>query len=248
MVSLIEETERAKKQRSGMKLRGGINFFENGLTTNVRAMHLQSEMLGIINGNITGFDKVGYQRKDVVVSSFAEYIGTHALSTAVDDEVGRIAVTENPLDLALGNKGYFQYQSTDGVKLTRDGRFKLDKDGYLLTLENANVLANDGTKIKLPVIPENLSEIKINRNGDVKVLNKVTGHLDNVATLSVVTDKGLAVIEPNVKQGYNEYSNISLNTEILQIVPVKRNFEANRQMFILQNNNLSKAISELGRS
>ena len=58
-----------------MKLRGGINFFENGLTTNVRAMHLQSEMLGIINGNITGFDKVGFQRKDVVVSSFAEYIG-----------------------------------------------------------------------------------------------------------------------------------------------------------------------------
>ena len=55
-----------------MKLRGGINFFENGLTTNVRAMHLQSEMLGIINGNITGFDKVGFQRKDVVVSSFAE--------------------------------------------------------------------------------------------------------------------------------------------------------------------------------
>ena len=53
-------------------------------------MHLQSEMLGIINGNITGFDKVGFQRKDVVVSSFAEYIGAHALSTAVDDEVGRI--------------------------------------------------------------------------------------------------------------------------------------------------------------
>ena len=82
-----------------MKLRGGINFFENGLTTNVRAMHLQSEMLGIINGNITGFDKVGFQRKDVVVSSFAEYIGAHALSTAVDDEVGRIAVSYTHLTL-----------------------------------------------------------------------------------------------------------------------------------------------------
>ena len=69
-----------------------------------------------------------------------------------------------------------------------------------------------------------------------------------VATLSVVTDKGLAVLEPNVKQGYNEYSNVSMNTEILQIIPIKRNFEANRQMFIMQNNNLSKAISQLGNS
>ena len=225
-----------------MKLRGGINFFENGLTTNVRAMHLQSEMLGIINGNITGFDKVGFQRKDVVVSSFAEYIGAHALSTAVDDEVGRIATTQNPLDLALGAKGYFQYSGVDGVKLTRDGRFKLDKDGYLLTL------ANDGTKIRFPVIPEKLEDIKVTRNGEIQVLNQETGHLDHVATLSVVTDKGLAVLEPNVKQGYNEYSNVSMNTEILQIIPIKRNFEANRQMFIMQNNNLSKAISQLGNS
>lgn len=231
-----------------MKLRGGINFFENGLTTNVRAMHLQSEMLGIINGNIIGFDKVGFQRKDVVVSSFAEYIGAHALSTAVDDEVGRIATTQNPLDLALGAKGYFQYSGVDGVKLTRDGRFKLDKDGYLLTLENANVLANDGTKIRFPVIPEKLEDIKVTRNGEIQVLNQETGHLDHVATLSVVTDKGLAVLEPNVKQGYNEYSNVSMNTEILQIIPIKRNFEANRQMFIMQNNNLSKAISQLGNS
>lgn len=231
-----------------MKIRGGIDFFENGMTTNVRAMHLQSEMLGVINGNITGFDKVGYQRKDVVVSSFAEYIGTHALSTAVDDQVGRIAVTENPLDLALGNKGYFQYLGPEGVKLTRDGRFKLDKDGYLLTLDNDHVLANDGTQIRLPVLPEKLEDLKINRNGDVKVFNKKTGQLDNVATISVVTDKGLAVLEPNVKQGYNEYSNVSMNSEVLQIVPIKRNFEANRLMFILQNNNLSKAISELGKA
>ena len=142
-----------------MKLRGQINFFENGLTTSIRAMHLQTEMLGIINENYNSFDKVGYQRKDPVVSSFAEYIGTHALSTAVDDSIGRIGHSINPLDIAIANKGYFQYQSPDGIKLTRDGRFKLDKDGNLLTLENFNVLANDGTPIKLPIVPEKLKKL-----------------------------------------------------------------------------------------
>ncbi len=231
-----------------MKLRGEINFFENGLTTSIRAMHLQTEMLGIINENYNSFDKVGYQRKDPVVSSFAEYIGTHALSTAVDDSIGRIGHSNNPLDLAIGAKGYFQYQSPDGIKLTRDGRFKLDKDGNLLTLENAHVLANDGTPIKLPVVPEKLEDVKIYKNGDVKVFNKATNKLEYAGTLSVVTNQGVAVLDPNIKQGYNEYSNVSLNSEILQIIPVKRNFEANRQLFVMQNNNLSKAIQSLSSS
>ncbi len=231
-----------------MKLRGEINFFENGLTTSIRAMHLQTEMLGIINENYNSFDKVGYQRKDPVVSSFAEYIGTHALSTAVDDSIGRIGHSNNPLDLAIGAKGYFQYQSPDGIKLTRDGRFKLDKDGNLLTLENASVLANDGTPIKLPVVPEKLEDVKVYKNGDVKVFNKATNKLEYAGTLSVVTNQGVAVLDPNIKQGYNEYSNVSLNSEILQIIPVKRNFEANRQLFVMQNNNLSKAIQSLSSS
>lgn len=228
-----------------MKLRGQINFFENGLTTSIRAMHLQTELFGIINENYNSFDKVGYQRKDPVVSSFAEYIGTHALSSAVDDSVGRIGHSVNPLDIAIANKGYFQYQSPDGIKMTRDGRFKLDKDGNLLTLENFSVLANDGTPIKLPVVPEKLEDVKVFKNGDVKVFNKATNRLEYAGTLSVVTNQGAAVLDPNIKQGYNEYSNVSLNSEILQIIPVKRNFEANRQMFVIQNNNLSKAIQSL---
>ena len=129
--------------------------------------------------------------------------------------------------------------------MTRDGRFKLDKDGNLLTLENFSVLGNDGTPIKLPVVPEKLEDVKVYKNGDVKVFNKATNKLEYAGTLSVVTNQGVAVLDPNIKQGYNEYSNVSLNNEILQIIPVKRNFEANRQLFVMQNNNLSKAIQSL---
>lgn len=231
-----------------MKLNGGVNFFENGLTTSIRAMHLQTELFGIIHENYNSFDKVGYQRKEPVVSSFAEYIGIHALSKATDDSIGRIGHSLNPLDVAIANKGYFQYHSPDGIKLTRDGRFKLDKDGNLLTLENYNVLANDGTPIKLPFVPEKLEEVKIDRNGNVRVFNKETKKFDFAGTLSVVTNQGVAVLDPNIKQGFNEYSNVSMHSEIMQVIPVKRNFEANRQMFVMQNNNLSKAIQALSSS
>ena len=64
--------------------------------------------------------------------------------------------------------------------------------------------------------------------------------------LGIVDTNGMAVLNPEVKQGYNEYSNVSIQNEFLQVKPVVRNFEANRQMFILHSTNLQKVISQLG--
>lgn len=229
-----------------MIINGGIRYCEKGLTTSLRAMHVQSELIGMYNENVTGFDKIGYQRKDPVVSSFTEYIGVHGLSQTVDDKVGRIAMSDNPLDLALAKQGYFQTQSADGIKLTRDGRFKIDKEGNLLTLDDANVLSSAGVPIKLHVVPEKIEDIKVNSNGLVSVFNKNTNKLENVAFLGIVDANGVVVMDPQVKQGYNEYSNVSLQNEFISMMPIIRNFEANRQIFMIQNQNLQKVISQLG--
>lgn len=231
-----------------MKINGGIRYCEKGLTASLRAMHVQSELIGMYNENVTGFDKIGYQRKEAVVSSFAEYLGVHALSTTRDDKVGRIAVSSNPLDIALANKGYFQTESKDGIKLTRDGRFKIGKDGTLLTLEDAKVLSSAGTPIQLPFIPQDLKQIKIDKSGKISMFNPKTNKVMNVGQIGVVDTNGILVMDPNVKQGYNEYSNVSLQQEFITMMPIIKNFDANRQMFMLQNANLGKAISQLSSS
>ena len=46
-----------------MQINSGIRYNDNGLTTSIRAMHLDSVLIGISNENVGGFDKVGYQRK-----------------------------------------------------------------------------------------------------------------------------------------------------------------------------------------
>ena len=229
-----------------MKLNGGIRFCEKGLTVSLRAMHVQSELIGMYNENVNGFDKIGYQRKDPVVSSFTEFLGVHGLSQATDDKVGRIAMSDNPLDVAIAEKGYFQIQTPDGIKLTRDGRFKLDKEGNLLTIFDEKVLSNAGVPIQLHIVPEKLNDVKINDKGLVSVFNKDTNKLEKVAYISVVDANGAVVMEPHVKQGFNEYSNVSLQNEFISMMPVIRNFEANRQIFMIQNQNLSKTISQLG--
>lgn len=229
-----------------MKLNAGIKYIENGLKTSLKAMQVQSALINISNDNIAGFDKVGYQRKEAVVSSFVEYLGTDGVSTTADDTVGRITNSGNPLDLALATKGYFQTQSKDGVKLTRDGRFKLDKNGNLLTLDDSKVLADNGIPIKLSIIPASLSGIVVNSKGSLSVFNKETNKLEKVANIGVVDSNGAILRTPEVKQGYNEYSNVSLQNEFLALMPPIKSFDANRQIFMIESSNLSKTISQLG--
>ncbi|MBR6099207.1 flagellar hook basal-body protein [bacterium] len=231
-----------------MQLNGGIQYFRDGIRTPLKAMQVQTELINIHNNNVVGFDKVGYQRQEAVVSSFTEYIGVHGVSTTTDDKVGRITMTENPLDLAIATKGYFQIGTDNGIKLTRDGRFKLDKNGNLLTLENDKVLSESGLPIKLPFVPDDLQKIKIEANGRIQVFDDKKRVLVPVATLGVVDSRGLLVDETNIKQGYCEFSNVAMAQEFMEMMPIMRNFEANRQMFLIQNQNLQKVISQLGQT
>ena len=203
-----------------MQINGGVRFCEQGMKASIRAMHVQSEILGMINDNVAGFDKVGFQRREPVVSSFTEYIGVHGLSTTVDDQVGRIMVSKNPLDISMANKGYFQVQTPE-------------------------VLSDAGMPIKLPVVPDNPAQVIVNSKGKVSVYAKDSNQLVDAGFLGIVDANGMAVLNPDVKQGYNEYSNVTLQNEFLAVKPVVRNFEANRQIFLIESTNLQKVISQL---
>ena len=230
-----------------MRIKGGIDYFEPGMTSTLRAMHLQTEIFAISSENINGFDKVGYQRKEPVVSSFTEYVGIHGLSTAVDNQPGRISVSKNPLDIALSNKGYFQVMGKDGIKLTRDGRFHYDKDGNLLTLENERVMANDGTPIVLPCVPNTPDEITIDLSGNIKVVDRAHNKIVKAGTLSVVSTNGVAVVDPGVRQGFTEDSNVILSEEFLKAYPVRKTFDANRLMFQQCYSMTSTAVNKLSQ-
>ena len=230
-----------------MRIKGGIDYFEPGMTSTLRAMHLQTEIFAISSENINGFDKVGYQRKEPVVSSFTEYVGIHGLSTAGVDQPGRISVSKNPLDIALSNKGYFQVMGKDGIKLTRDGRFHYDKDGNLLTLENERVMANDGTPIVLPCVPNTPDEITIDLSGNIKVVDRAHNKIVKAGTLSVVSTNGVAVVDPGVRQGFTEDSNVILSEEFLKAYPVRKTFDANRLMFQQCYSMTSTAVNKLSQ-
>lgn len=231
-----------------MKVFGGVYYNEDGISTALRGMNTQTALFGTINDNIVGYNKPGYRTKEAVVSSFAELIGSRAISELRNDERGRINKTEKNLDFALASKGFFQFVTPQGVKLTRDGRFKMDKDGHLLTLEGYKILSNSGDAIKFNKIPLSQQDIRVESNGNITMLNHKTKEYDYVSTIGVASEKGILEKNPDIKQGFIESSNVSLQAQFMNIVPVRRNFEANRQAFIMQNTLLSQTIQQLGRA
>lgn len=231
-----------------MRINGGVQLNENGLKTAIRAMQVQTALMSNVSDNVNGFDKVGYQRREPVVSSFTEFLGVDGLSTVIDDTVGRISMTDNPLDLAMATKGYFQIQTPDGVRMTRDGRFKIDVNGNFLDLEGNQVLSNTGVPIKFNILPESPKDVVVNTRGAISVLDRKNKKLKHIANLGIVDSNGVGIVNPQVQQGYSEFSNVALQNEFMSLLPIKRNFEANRQMFLIENSNLQKAISQLGQA
>lgn len=232
-----------------MVLKGYV-YANDGLTISMKAMHTQMAMLNVHTDNIANYAVPGYQKKEPVVTSFAEYLGPNAVDAATNTDIGRLRRSGLPLDLALNSKGYFQrLNATGGIDLSRDGRFQLDKDGYLRSLDGKQILSAAGTVIKFPFIPDNLDKsVKISPNGEILLYDIKKGKALSVAHLGVANEQGTVASDIDIKQGYVEDSNVMLQQEYMAIMPLRREFEANRQMFIIQNDAVSRMIQELGRA
>src|SRR5262245_32289794 len=157
-------------------LRGYV-YANDGLTLSTKAMHTQMQLINTHTDNIANFGIPGYQRKRSVVTSFAEHFGPNAVDTVTDTTIGRLRLSNYPLDLALNTPGYFQRLGAGGtVELTRDGRFHLDKDGWILSLDGKRILGADGAPLRFSTLPSDPErEVKVSPQGEVHLYNPHTG-------------------------------------------------------------------------
>lgn len=144
--------------------------FQTGLS----GLNASSKSLDVIGNNIANANTVGMKASraefaDIVASSLGAGgggngagIGVAVSTISQQFSQGNINITGNSLDIAVNGGGFFQVTKTNGsIAYSRDGQFKLDKDGNLLTNTGAFVMgyATDATgaatsittqKLKLP--------------------------------------------------------------------------------------------------
>jgi flagellar basal body rod protein FlgG len=230
----------------------------DGLGITVQAMMTHMNLMETHTNNIAYYGTPGYQAKEARVyaaknQTFTEFLhASHSTQQRTNTEVGRIRYTSYVYDLALEEKGYFQKYNpqTGQMDLTRDGRIRLDAEGRLIGNDGGYFLNREGTTIMLPhLLQDPKWQLQIDKQGVITLTHPYKNEVIKAGVLKTVREDGRTDgPPPPVLQGFVEDSNVMLQNEYIGIVPQKRYFEANRQMFLTNNDLMTKMVQELGRA
>lgn len=115
--------------------------FQQGLS-GLNATSKSLEVIGnnVANANTYGAKSARAEFSDLYATALndaggSSNVGIGVMVAAVTQQFSQGAAvnTENPMDLALNGKGFFQTSGPDGtVSYTRNGQFKADREGYIV--------------------------------------------------------------------------------------------------------------------
>ena len=122
--------------------------FQQGLS----GLNAASKNLDVIGHNIANSNTVGFKASraefaEMVASAIGSAggsnagIGVEVAAVAQQFTQGNLTITGNSLDVAINGNGFFTLTLPDGTAAyTRSGNFKLDKEGKMITNDNAKVM------------------------------------------------------------------------------------------------------------
>ena len=157
-------------------------------------------------------------------------LGARTVSIGRNFEQGSLQESKNSLDVAINGNGFFEVTMPDGtIGYTRDGSFKVDAQGRLVTSGGLPV-ANGIT------IPPNATNISISNDGAVSAT--VPGNTQ--PQQGTPGTNGLGII----KQGFLESSNVNVVEELVNMIQTQRAYEMNSKAISTTDQMLAK-LSQL---
>jgi flagellar basal-body rod protein FlgG len=178
-------------------------------------------------------------------------LGARPAANEVIFQQGDFQQTNNPLDVVIQGRGFFQVRRASGdLAYTRSGAFHLDRDGNLVTLNGENIepqitippeaqavtIAADGT-VSYTLPGQTATQLA----GQLQLANFVNpAGLNSIGNnLYLPTDasgdptlgnpggqEGLGTLQ----QGYLESSNVSVVEEFINLIVSQRAYEANSKV------------------
>lgn len=180
----------------------------------------------------------------------------------VDYSEGPIKETGNPLDLAISDRGFFAVEYTNkagetSTKYTRDGNFTMNLQGYLVTQDGDFVLDENGRRIRM----ETELPVSIDRNGNITQDGGFVAaigltdfedynYLERFGENYFQPIEGATEaeeVESQIYAGYLEMANISVVTEMVNMIALQRQYESNQKVITTYDDTLEQAVSQLGK-
>jgi flagellar basal-body rod protein FlgF len=233
-----------------------------------RQMILRRE-LEVVANNVANADTAGFKVESVisqtdphpvVLKGMAPSNVKYALDTGLARDFGQgsLSQTGAPLDMAIQGDGFFQVNTANGPRYTRDGRFTSNPQGQV-TDAKGNPIADDaGQTITLDpakgppsisadgIVSQNgqrIAKIGIYRFGSMSGLSKTGDGMfrnDSNQTAQAATDA-------RVSQGFFESSNVQPVIEITRMTEISREYERISRLMDQTADLDSKSIDRLGR-
>ena len=179
------------------------------------------------------------------------------IGTMHDMTQGPIAMTGNPLDVALEGDGFIMVQGPGGQTMyTRDGAFSITGEGRLVTSDGHAVLSSGGAPIVLDPQGESPS---IGRDGAIRVAGVEAGRIGVVSftapgALTKVGDnlwdahgQASGEFQGVVLQGAIEGSNVRPVLELTRLIEISRAYQSAAKIVSNSDELRQRAIQQLGR-
>jgi flagellar basal-body rod protein FlgG len=180
-------------------------------------------------------------------SAFQIGLGSQFSTTSGDFHQGAFQATNNPTDLAIGGEGFFAVDMPDGtLAYTRDGSFKINSDGELVTSDGYRIagnikfepgatsisIANNGTvSAKYPNQnePVEVGQIRITVFANPAGLTRAGQNLYLAGGASGEAQEREAGTEGAgyIQQGVLEGSNVEIVEEMVRMITAQRAYEIN---------------------
>lgn len=243
-----------------------------GLYTAATSMQTQMNRMDIITNNMANANTVGYKKDAMVQDSFSQQlakriekmgdtkVGTVSLGVGTSNVVtnfdqGNMKNTGGRLDCAINGDGFFVVSAPNGERYTRAGNFTLNNNGDLTDSNGNLVMSTNNTPIHIGT-----GEVGISNTGCVMVDNEIAGNIKVVdfEDKAYLTKEGEGLFktkegasekafEGTVLQGFTEGSNVNSVREMVNMITLNRNYEANSKVIQTEDNLLDKAVNDIGR-
>jgi flagellar basal-body rod protein FlgF len=242
---------------------------ENALYVGLsRQMVLRREM-DIIANNVANVDTTGFKVESLMLKTQpSEPARTNpgprpvkfvaADGVARDFGQGSLRKTDAMLDLAIEGQGFFRVQGEAGERYTRDGRFRTDDRGRLVTQQGQAVLDDGGGEI---VIDPEKGPVAVAADGTMSQGDERVGKVALVAfaNAGALEKAGYnqyrntsnlqpqPATEARMRHGMLEGSNVNSVLEITRMIEVSRAYEQTSRMMDSEAELARRAVERMGR-
>ena len=233
----------------------------SGLVESATSILSASERrLETIANNVSNLSTPGFKRQlsftDALAAAEPDSLAALLPRVRADLAQGRLSETGNSLDLAISGDGFFRLRAGDSIVYSRQGQFRLDAEGRVVTPQGHVLQQAGGGDLLLDraaveiladgnVLDEGrpVGRIALFAPAEGAAAEPMAGSLFAIAEESVEEARGA-----ELRQGMVEASNVSMGDEMVAMMAALRQAEGGARLIQLYDELIGRAVTTLGQT